>query len=303
MSQSDDIDAINDYFSRTKAVTSEAEQLRSSFINWYINLGWFEKSTNDSVLQEAKARRTAFNAANKTPEQVVVPLTEEEQEFFQNMPTVDTSGMTPAEATQAIWTPKKGAKKPPASLASMNIPTADGSSIPSSSSVTRRTLTLTSPRMKGDDVREWQGLIGITPADGEYGSGSVKKTKDWQTSKGLVANGVVDSASWAAATNVQAPFIPATPTPTAVAARPAATKKKTTPAFADTVAEIPVKPSITEAGMIPSSLKKMPIWAWIALGITTVGSLFFAKTPNQINDKKLSEVNKKYSKPSKGKRR
>lgn len=86
---------------------------------------------------------------------------------------------------------------------------------------------------KGNDVKTWQGVIGAKPVDGIFGVGTEQATKNWQKSKGLVADGIVGPASWAAAgygttTTATAPK-PATvaaPKPAAtpyVAPKPAAT--------------------------------------------------------------------------------
>ncbi len=52
---------------------------------------------------------------------------------------------------------------------------------------------------KGAAVKEWQTLIGITPADGVFGPGTHAATKAWQGSHGLTADGVVGPKTWAAA--------------------------------------------------------------------------------------------------------
>lgn len=51
---------------------------------------------------------------------------------------------------------------------------------------------------KGDSVRTWQAMIGIT-ADGVFGPDTAKATRAWQTAHGLVADGVVGPATWTAA--------------------------------------------------------------------------------------------------------
>lgn len=51
----------------------------------------------------------------------------------------------------------------------------------------------------GPDVRRWQAIVGAT-ADGAFGPKTEAATKAWQGARGLAATGVVDAASWAAAT-------------------------------------------------------------------------------------------------------
>lgn len=67
---------------------------------------------------------------------------------------------------------------------------------------------------RGDDVRRWQAVIGVT-ADGIFGPGTEAATKAWQSRLGLTADGVVGPASWAASETVAktdpapAPSLPA----------------------------------------------------------------------------------------------
>lgn len=50
---------------------------------------------------------------------------------------------------------------------------------------------------KGKAVKVWQIIIGAK-ADGTFGSSTESKTKNWQTSHGLVADGIVGPKSWKA---------------------------------------------------------------------------------------------------------
>lgn len=52
-----------------------------------------------------------------------------------------------------------------------------------------RTLKLTYPRMTGDDVKILQGYLGIIPADGVYGRGTMFKVMEWQRANGLYPDG------------------------------------------------------------------------------------------------------------------
>lgn len=56
----------------------------------------------------------------------------------------------------------------------------------------------------GDDVRKWQGIIGVT-VDGNFGSGTESATKTWQTKHKLVSDGVVGPATWNAALGTGTP--------------------------------------------------------------------------------------------------
>jgi peptidoglycan hydrolase-like protein with peptidoglycan-binding domain len=51
------------------------------------------------------------------------------------------------------------------------------------------------------DVATWQKIIGITPADGNFGPMTEVKTKEWQKKNGLEPTGIVGPATWAAATS------------------------------------------------------------------------------------------------------
>lgn len=50
---------------------------------------------------------------------------------------------------------------------------------------------------KGKAVKVWQIIVGATP-DGTFGSGTESKTKNWQASHGLAADGIVGAKSWKA---------------------------------------------------------------------------------------------------------
>jgi GH24 family phage-related lysozyme (muramidase) len=49
---------------------------------------------------------------------------------------------------------------------------------------------------KGEDVKVLQKFLGLNP-DGDFGPMTEKKVKEWQKSKGLVADGVIGAKSWA----------------------------------------------------------------------------------------------------------
>ena len=103
--------------------------------------------------------------------------------------------MTKAEAEG--WKPSLGgntpAPKPPAP------PATAGPAWPG------RYIKLTSPHMKGNDVKAWQARmkqrgwkIGV---DGVYGPGSASTCKQFQAEKGLAADGVIGPATWHATFN------------------------------------------------------------------------------------------------------
>lgn len=50
---------------------------------------------------------------------------------------------------------------------------------------------------KGNAVKVWQIIVGAT-SDGMFGSGTERVTKNWQSSHGLAADGIVGAKSWKA---------------------------------------------------------------------------------------------------------
>lgn len=62
-------------------------------------------------------------------------------------------------------------------------------------STSPRTLKLTSPYMKGDDVEFAQRLLKINP-DGIYGPYTASKVKEFQTKRGLSSDGIVGTNTW-----------------------------------------------------------------------------------------------------------
>jgi peptidoglycan hydrolase-like protein with peptidoglycan-binding domain len=85
-------------------------------------------------------------------------------------------------------------------------------SVPSGS----RVLKLTSPTMKGDDVKVVQETlkkVGRTiTVDGDYGAKTADHVKWFQGDRGLTADGIVGASTWAALAKVWEP-VPAPPPP------------------------------------------------------------------------------------------
>jgi hypothetical protein len=84
--QSDDMAAINDYFMRTEAKSSEARRLKDEWIRWYEGLWWSTKAYSSDAYDEARNRKVAFDRAN------AVTVAERE-----NVERVIKTGMTTEE--------------------------------------------------------------------------------------------------------------------------------------------------------------------------------------------------------------
>lgn len=93
---------------------------------------------------------------------------------------------------------------------------------------------------KGNDVKTWQGIIGVT-ADGKFGPATKTATIKWQTDHKLKADGIVGPETWQS--------VPQTSGQTFVQAA-----------------------KISEAGML-SGLSKIPLWAKVAGGVAALISL------------------------------
>lgn len=274
MSQAEDLSAINDFFNRTAGKTPAAKTAKESWSSWFNNLSTWEKTMTDSVLLEAKSRRTAFNAANLDPEDPTTSeasMTPAEKAYWVNYPTVNTTGMTAEQAQKAVWTPQKGKET-------------------YSAAVNKPTLRVGS---KGEAVKEWQTILGVN-ADGIFGQGTFAATKVWQGKHAIKVDGVVGTASWTAAAaststpitsggilsglkNLVAPETgPVKLTTSALGITPPKVIKSMQPTAKVTAPPVtPEAPVVQTASMIPATFAKLPTWAKALLGIFTVGGLMY----------------------------
>lgn len=60
-----------------------------------------------------------------------------------------------------------------------------------------RLLKLTTPYMKGDDVKKIQEILGVT-VDGVYGPITMNKVTKFQKAHGLATDGIVGPLTWKA---------------------------------------------------------------------------------------------------------
>jgi hypothetical protein len=160
MSQSDDIAAINNYITGSKAKTPEAERIKADWKSWYSNLSFWQQSMDDDTLMNANAKREAFNVANGSPK-------------------------APKNAPPAAIIAKR-----------LNVDSNPAVRSPTQPGIARPTLRVGS---RGKDVEDWQRKLGIEKVDGKFGPKTRDMTKEWQSKHGLKSDGVVGPATWMAA--------------------------------------------------------------------------------------------------------
>jgi hypothetical protein len=64
MSQSEDLDAINEYISITPLVTPKATALKNDWVAWWNELSWYGKNVDSNAYNVARNKRDAFRKAN-----------------------------------------------------------------------------------------------------------------------------------------------------------------------------------------------------------------------------------------------
>lgn len=112
-SQSEDLDAINMFFSTSVAVTPEAIKIKDSFIKWFSQLSFWERNLDGNTYDIARNRRNEFNLANaKTPEEkaqaqniIKQGMSSEQQQGEADRRL--SSGMLPEQPESLISTPTK----------------------------------------------------------------------------------------------------------------------------------------------------------------------------------------------------
>lgn len=257
MSQIDDMEAINNYMHKTKAITSDAQKLQTKWFSWYDKLGYFDKHFADSAYAEARARRNDFNVANAV-------TTADKQAVEQ----VISTGMT-TEEMQA--TPVETSKR----TASVNKRYHDVSGLPIQKG------------SRGDIVKSWQRIVAAYPVDGKFGKDTEKLTKQWQKNHGFEPNGIVDTNVFNAAVQVtkQAPVEPLPakiPEQAKIAQKRAVVAKKEAEKFSPkpaskvttAITKTTEKVKTTEAGML-SAISNLPTPVKVIGGGIAVGAALY----------------------------
>jgi len=179
MSQSDDMEAINNAISGTSTRNGKAFDLQTAWRTWYDDLSWWAKSTDSGVLATAKRKRAEFFKANKGP--VVSP--------------------SPRAATPDPTTVQMPGVLIPGTIAKrLNVDPDPAVRAPVGKPMKHPTLRL---GYKGPAVTEWVKLMfpggNLTAVENEvnyYGPKTQAATKEWQKTYGLTSDGVVGPKSW-----------------------------------------------------------------------------------------------------------
>jgi murein L,D-transpeptidase YcbB/YkuD len=173
--QSDNLDAIFEYFMRTDPITTAASDIRMSFAQWWPTIGFFARHFDSKVYGQAQQRRIAFDAANVRPAAKPWAFTPEEQAM------IDATGMAPAAAIARVGQ-KQAGRAPQSSLGSVL-------------TLQYGVLKLGS---KGDGVKRWQAALGIGQS-GTFDATTKAATIKFQKTHGIKGDGSVGPATWTSA--------------------------------------------------------------------------------------------------------
>lgn len=238
MSQSEDIEAINNYFisQKSKLANSIAATKAAEWDSWYKNLSWWDKNWTSSAYDTARKMRDSFNAAQGYPDlkaQGYDALTTEQvsqtDTEFTRMPSVQYVEPT-KQPGQIHATIKQGDS--------------------------------------GPDVVAWQKIIKVT-ADGKFGPATDKATRTWQQQHGITPDGIVGQQTWSVATGTAVEVVPAGMVP------PPASLPKVVPTTTTAVKPIVEKAPVMQAGMFDTLANlSLPVKGALALGIVAAGAAY-----------------------------
>lgn len=182
MSQIDDMEAINDYMKRTVAVNPEATGIKSNFLQWYANLGMWDKNFSGKIYDEARTRRNQFSRSNTTTQ---AELDHVEMVLATGQTTEEMQGGTRPPInikTGAVGTQVKNPTAP-------FLPVAGGGG-------EKLNRILKMGVAPGEDVRSWQKFLGIASPTTNFGQMTDQKTRDFQRMKGIKVDGAVGPDTW-----------------------------------------------------------------------------------------------------------
>jgi peptidoglycan hydrolase-like protein with peptidoglycan-binding domain len=251
MSQIENVEAINRFFQSEHPHNDKSANIKKLFTDWYQNSSWYDKNLSTVWYDEMLTRKNQYTLANaNTPHDLEVAK------------RIMTTGMT--EETMQGKERKPVDVKTGAVGSQIKNPTIPGIA-PGLSRNLKKGVT-------GNDVKQWQSFLGLTPPTGYFDALTDSKTRDWQKSRGLKVDGIVGKNSWTDAFGVHA--VVTTELPKPAQQTPAAAKN--TPAPANTPAAN--TPAVLEASLIPNipGLEKLPLWAKIAGALGIGGVVAYA---------------------------
>lgn len=84
--QAEDIDAIHEFFVRTKPLNAKAEKLKDDWMKWAGSLSWYAKHVDTNIGAEAFNRRNDFMRANVQSKEEL----DKTNEFLKKVPAFDS---------------------------------------------------------------------------------------------------------------------------------------------------------------------------------------------------------------------
>jgi hypothetical protein len=288
MSNSEDFDAIKQFFVGQTPKTAMGVDAKTAFMNWEptVDRGWLTGfGTTDAQVAQAKKYRDEYNAA-EFPKQVAAQanqpqLTKAEQDYVLGMPIVNTTGLTAEQAHAAVWSaPRNEAPK-----GSVFVDASKAAAV----AANHKTIRQGSNASFKPDIIAWQTILGIK-ADGIFGAQTKAATVAWQKKNGLTADGVVGPATWKKAAEIDAAKNTGTSPAPAATVTPAAQ-------IASTTGQNTVKPAVAAA----KPADKATVAAVTTGAVTTTPTAVktttgaaestFSKAVNAINEKaKVAEA-------------
>ena len=301
-SNTDDLKAIDTFFASQHPKTITGKNILTQWQQWYPSVtsfwSWKWSTATDADLTEGKRLRDQYNLAESprafTALQKSPQATEEENQWFKDMPIVNTTGMSPSDAKSAIWD-AKNTREPPESLKKLGF---TGTSSDTNFAGAHKTVQQGS---RNADVGVWQQLVGANVTN-NFDANTRKLTIDWQIAHGLKGDGIVGSKTWTMALNLANPNGTALPSfderansvsgnntvPYAVAAAPSHAKAQVasvgwghaTGAQANkylkelTLAKERQKSLAVSA--LPTTLPKIAPWAWAGMAAAAVAGVLYA---------------------------